>query len=160
MLICYSFFLIFSVQAQTKDETEKWIISKFDKWKKSKSSTQLPNPYSRVPISIKFNGCDLEIKSKYSTPESTEIQLYTIKIGDITSFTWDQNDFYIMSRKRNVIVKSYPIDDPSNAKMNYLGGCVISFETDAEENLTTRLTKAFENLKSFCPPTKDEKEAF
>lgn len=78
------------------------------------------------------------MKLQYSTPESTEIQLYNIKIGDIENFTWDQDDLYIMSRKRNVIVKSYPIDDRNNIKIDYLGGCVISIEIDAEENLSGR----------------------
>ena len=156
-------FLVFSISiySQSKIETENWIITKFEKWKIDFNEPNLFNEhfsqlYVEKPISLRFIGCEMILKTSrsYTYSKFSQNRIYTINVGDIENFNWiDGGNFYITSRKSN-------IKTTYNSKTEFNKSVAICFNINAEENFKNRILKAFNYLKTFCTPTFDEKEIF
>lgn len=158
--------------SQSKKDTEKWIISKFDKWETSiikyddstyeVFNTRGPFKYMINFNSLKVDGCNLIIEDVTITyPNRTGVlSVRTIKIGDIEEIKWFDNRLFIKSRKWNINVKKYDSDTKKYLSEDYVQGALLSFKTNAEKDLKNRLTKAFKHLKTYCEPSIDEKETF
>ncbi len=150
--------LVYSGNAQTKLETEKWIISKFNKWQTDYNFTDSFNKYwIHSPTSFEFRGCKLIYKETIFTTKSIsykDINTYELDIGDIVNIYWLKNRLVLISRKKNVAITR------SQTKSGFGDGVVISFDLKSEKDLDLRLLKAFNHLKSFCNPSKDEMEPF
>ncbi len=83
-----------------------------------------------------------------------DINTYELDIGDIVNIYWVKNRLVLKSREKNVIITR------SQTNSGYGDGVVINFDLESEMDLDLRLLKAFNHLKSFCKPSKDEKEPF
>ena len=143
--------------SQTKEITENWILSKFDKYKTGTADYDMTNPISEEPISLKFGNCYIELKEKFTQwmingGSDPQIRVYKILIGDIKSFAWFGNVLHIKSRKTNVTMRSYsPNKNSAKETVDYLDGIRLGIRILDEDNLDNRIIKALEHLKSFCP---------
>lgn len=144
--------------AQTKIETEKWIIAKFDKWQTNYSFTDPWGKYwSHVPTALEFKGCKLIYKETILTTQSIshqDKQVLELEIGDIDNLFWIKNRLIIKSRKRNVLITS------SYSRNSFGDRVGFNFDLEGEKDLDSRLLKAFYHMKTFCKPSKEEKELF
>lgn len=158
LILIMIFSISFTGFSQTKAETEKWIISKFDKWKVDYSFKDSFNHYwINVPTSLEIKDCKLIYKETEFTSQSISHQdkkIFEIEMGDIININWINNRLVFKSRKKNIIITK------SQSRNGFGDLAAINFEIDAEKDLDKRLLKAFEHLKSFCKPTKDAKEPF
>jgi hypothetical protein len=174
-LTLFIILMSFSSFSQTKVETENWIKSKFIKWK----VTDTRNTYSDVidgivtggtsekPISLNFINCSLIFKSKfnyYSPPSiGLEDNTYSLNIGDIEKVEWIKNKVnyttYLVVVTKKSLVKKTSVSQYDSENL-YVDRCVIAFNTEGEENFEERMLKAVNHLRSFCPKTIKNKEAF
>jgi hypothetical protein len=153
------FILIYSNSfSQTKIETEQWIVSKFDKWKADYSfKDSLNNYWSNIPTSLEVKGCKLIYKETELTTQSIshqEKKTYQLEIGDVVSLFWIKNRFVLKSRKKNIGITR------SQSSNGYGDLIAFNFDLESEKDLDSMILKAFNHLKTFCKPSKDEKEPF
>lgn len=148
----------FEGYSQTKLETEKWLVSKFDKWKTDNSYKDSFNNYwSEIPASLEIKGCKLIYKETQLTSQSVssrDERTYELELGDIVNIYWIKNRLVLRSRKKNVVITR------SQTKSGYGELVAFNFEIESEKDLDVRILKAFNHLKTFCKPSKDEKEPF
>jgi len=151
--------------SQTKAETEDWIISKFNRWKQNITNYDLQfgafESYTDFKT-LKIDGCNLIITTNKTisglVDKKKEVRI--IKIGDIEELKWYKDELFILTRKTNVLVKTYDLNTNNFETKTYVKGAKFKINTNAENNLKNRMLKALNHLKSFCKPTIDEKETF
>jgi hypothetical protein len=147
--------LVYSGNAQTKLETEKWIISKFVKWHADYNRTEY---WSHVPASLEIRDCKLIYKETIFTTQSISHQqnrlVLELEIGDIDKLFWIKNRLVLKSRKKNVLITS------SQSRNRFGDEVAFNFDLEGEKDLDSRLLKAFKHLQTFCKPSKVEKEPF
>lgn len=149
----------FTVYSQSKSETENWIIEKFDKWKLGQNF-QLED-FTRHyvdPKILSFSDCKLKLIVSTGTASYSSSDSYELNIGDIKNVIWESSILRITSRLKNITVTKR--DNLSSPETWYVRDIEIRFDTDAENNLKIRLSKAFNHLKSFCIPSISPKEVF
>ena len=161
-LLIYLFFISSNIcVSQSKIETEEWLKGKFNKWK----IDIIDNDYKSTtePLSLNFNNCNLEFKTKEYLYLATDPNYvtYTLHLGEIKEFEWfffeGKNYFIITSN--NLEVKKSIVYRNEN-KVTYVKGIVMGFNIDGEDSFKERMLKAFNHLKGFCPPNQKKKELF
>jgi hypothetical protein len=166
--------------AQTKAETTNWILSKFKKWKVidtrigySELGTVIGGT-SEIPLSLSFLNCNLIFKSNLSyiaSSGSYEEITYSFNFGDVDNIEWVKlynNDLLIISTRKNLVKSTsiskskYSFEENNNRETStkYIDRCIIAFNTNGEDDFKSRMLKALNHLKTFCSPTKRQKEAF
>ena len=157
--------------SQTKNETEDWIISKFNKWKSfmdEEKITEFELDKTKSSEKLEINGCELKITNIINTASTIngkpirKRDVRIINIGDIESFSWVGHGYqlFIKSRKTNILVQTFDYYTKKLESKSYVKGASFIMRTDAENDLGNRILNAFNHLKSFCEPSIDKKETF
>lgn len=147
-------FLVISLAAQTKEETEAWIKQKLEA--NSYQSGEIVYHYT-----LSFEGCVLIVKDKCDqlTSNKSDIMTSTIPIEQISSISFKEFDDLIQLR---IKIK----DDLKLIKINYQNlntnyksyldsseETIILEKTIKEDNLQQRVIQAFNHLIALCGGT-------
>lgn len=132
LFLMVSFFFVgisHTAQAQTKEETEAWIIEKLKRW-------------NHINTKVEFTSCALIIE--HVDPRSNKINAATgidLRIGA----TWSVDE-------NGVIANADVVDRAGEGEGRYRS---LSL-TEAEPNLRERMAKALNHLTTFCNQGKNE----
>jgi len=180
LILILILFVNYQTIAQSKTETEQWVKNKFTKWSiidsrvsKSELNSQfITGGYQEKPISLMFNGCNTIFKTHYKSILSRyESNIsYEFNYGDVKTVEWinyDNTDYLVIVTGKSLVkCKSIEKEEFSNGKntgeldITYIDRCIIAFNTLGEDDFKNRMLKAFNHLKSFCSPSKIQKEVF
>lgn len=168
--------LLFSLlcKAQTKKETEDWIVSKLAKYKEINytADKQAGSGASSKLTSIKLSDCQLEVietnedhrrdnDGKKQNFKSTNT--IKIPIHDLKEISYDDSGRQLkFETNKNTI--SWKVIDPSfppNNETTYESFIFFKINLNTEENLYNRLSKAFDHLrKNYCSKSNAKTESF
>lgn len=169
-LITVFIFISTSLFSQTKKETEDWIINKFNKWKISDTRTVYKDngviidySHTEKPLSLSINGCGLTFKTQYNYYLSLAptYKTYSLNIGNIEKIEWVKvkgKTYLVIDVKKSTVKLTSVYKDSKD--IAYIDKCVLSFRTDGEVDFETRMLKALNHLRSFCPKINSKKEVF
>lgn len=172
-------FLQYFCFSQTKIETTSWLTSKYNKWKITDNRPYYQNGVivggtTEKPISISFVNCTMTIKTNsfyYLSSGVYDVNTYSLNIGDISNIEWvnsDNTDYLVITTagsqvKKTIVTKSkYSFNEKESSDYDekYFDRCIIALNTTGENDFSSRMLKAFNHLRSFCTPSKKEKEVF
>jgi hypothetical protein len=125
------------------------------------------------PLSLSIINCNMVFKTNYSNIMSSgsyDKITYTLNVGDINKVEWVKaynNDLLVISTKKSLVKEStvekktpWESSTYKNPSIKYIDRIIISFNTYGEDDFKNRILKAYNHLRTFCKPTKQEAEAF
>lgn len=159
--------------AQTKKETEDWIISKINKYKETKyTGFGVPHlGFSTKIISVKFTDCNFIIvalnegvrsNGSLGTEKFTATTTQTIPINKLSEIMYVNKNRMLHLNTINDVI-SWNTNDPQNPSKNettYVSFILIPVNLDTEDDLPNRIKKAFNHLRDSYCKKEEVKEVF
>lgn len=173
LFLILSLFVCSCVNAQTKKETEEWIISKINKYKETEYSGEALNlGFSTKISSVKFTECKFVIvqliegvrtKNPYGTEKFTQTITLTFPINKLSEIYYGRNNktLHLNTINDEILWKTNDPLNPSNNETIYVNFIIIPINLNAEKDLFNRITKAFNYLRdNYCKKEEQPKEVF
>ncbi|WP_333624575.1 hypothetical protein [Sphingobacterium siyangense] len=145
-IICLLLFLIAQQsQAQTKEETIKWIKEKLEKY----NVDVVKKNFKMESISI--TPCNIELYVSYYN-ELYEKIVYTTHSFPTNPISFDDLNIWF---KSNVVRYEINVDADGDGKNDVHFVKHVPFIGDKENNLCERMAKALQHLNTFCEKKKE-----
>ena len=173
-LLNFALLVVLDLNAQTKLETEKWLVNKLNKYSAGYYA-DVPKNYGAVERRYQDN-YSFSISSTFLVIQFNEYYAYRettyrwkkkimIPINGIAKFNKKseiysdvKNCLELILYKNRIYIES---DNNKNKSINYIADSyTIPFNFELEDNLVVRMNKALIHLKKFYPRPTMPKETF
>jgi hypothetical protein len=143
----------YSLKAQTKEETIKWIVEKINKYGETKTDISEKNDEA-TKTSFTSDGGKIKIKYIDYTTSAFSFE-ENIDFNEITNAEKISAKTIVLTSSRDLIATQIGPGEQNGHIVICKGGCNmfrLYLNWDAEPNLVNRMEKAFTTLISFSSP--------